>query len=213
MTEPTGSEGDLVRRMLAGDEPAFEEFFENHFSRVYRFALTRVGGRADVAEEITQATLCRAVSKLESYRGEAALFTWLCTICRHEISRHYRRSEIRHESLGLPEDSEDARVALDSLAAAIGEGPDAQLHRKEVARLVQVTLDNLPWSYASALEWKYLHEVPVKEIAERLELGLKAAESLLSRARAAFRDGFSTLTAERSRSGSPADGSRRAGAS
>jgi len=184
----------LVKRMLVQDELAFEEFFESHFSRLFRFALTRLDGDADAAEEVAQATLCTAVARLATYRGESALFTWLCTICRHEIGDEYRRRGRTSTSASLREESEECRAALESLAAAVEEGPEARLDQKEITRLVQVTLDNLPWTYASALEWKYIHGLPVKEIAGKLQLGQKAAESLLGRARAAFRDGFSTLT-------------------
>jgi DNA-directed RNA polymerase specialized sigma24 family protein len=68
--------------------------------------------------------------------------------------------------------------------------------RKELSQLVQVALDALPFHYSSALEWKYIEGLSVKEIASRLELGLKAAESLLTRARQAFRDSFLTLTSD-----------------
>ena len=65
--------------MVRGDEGAFGEFFESHFAPLFRFAMPRVGNDAQVAEDVVQATLCRAVRKLASYRGEAALLTWLCT--------------------------------------------------------------------------------------------------------------------------------------
>lgn len=183
----------LVKRMLAGEEPAFDDFFEDYFPRLYRFALPRVNHDADLAEEVVQATLCAAVIRMKSYRGEAALFTWLCTICRREIGTYFRK---RGKGAGpvLAEDSPEVRAALESLAAALSEEPESQLLRKELARLVQVTLDCLPRWYASALEMKYLKGLPVKEIASRLNLEPKAAESLLTRARQAFREGFIALT-------------------
>lgn len=183
----------LVKRMLAGEEPAFEEFFEDYFPRLYRFALPRLRQRADLTEEIVQATLCTAFSKLGTYRGEAALFTWLCTICRHEIGAHFRRHAGEPQS-ALPEDAPEVRASVESLAAALDQQPESQLLREEISRLVQVTLDLLPRWYASALEMKYLWDMPVKEIASRLNLGPKAAESLLTRARQAFREGFCALT-------------------
>jgi DNA-directed RNA polymerase specialized sigma24 family protein len=61
---------------------------------------------------------------------------------------------------------------------------------------VQVTLDHLPANYASALEWRYIQGLGVADISSRLALGYKATESLLSRAREAFREGFSALTSE-----------------
>jgi RNA polymerase sigma-70 factor (ECF subfamily) len=59
---------------------------------------------------------------------------------------------------------------------------------------VRSTLDHLPGRYGDVLEWKYLQDLSVNEIAERLGVGYKAAESLLTRARAAFRDGFALVT-------------------
>ncbi len=77
--------------------------------------------------------------------------------------------------------------------AATADDPATALERKELARLVRVALDYLPIRYGQALEWKYLAGLPVNEIARRLELSPKAAESLLTRARQAFRDDFGEL--------------------
>lgn len=183
----------LVRRMLAGDERAFDEFFDRHFPGLYRFALTRLRRDADAAEEIAQATMCKAITKLGTYRGEAALFTWLCTFCRHEISAYFRRNRIASRQVDLIEETPEVRAALESLGET-SESPESALDRAEVGRLVQVALDQLPPHYGNALEWKYLEGLPVKEIAGRLELSPKAAESLLTRAREAFRDAFTALT-------------------
>ena len=183
----------LVRRMLAGDERAFDDFFEGHFPGLYRFALTRLNRDEDAAEEVAQATICKAITKLGTYRGEAALFTWLCTFCRHEISTFYKRNKLAARHVDLIEDTPEVRAALESSSGMV-EGPEKALDRAEVGRLVQVALDQLPTHYGNALEWKYLEELPVKEIALRLKLSPKAAESLLTRAREAFRDGFAALT-------------------
>ncbi|MEM7051650.1 MAG: sigma-70 family RNA polymerase sigma factor [Acidobacteriota bacterium] len=175
----------LVQRMLAGQDPAFEEFFGHYFPSLYRFALTRLGGDADLAEEIVQASLCRAISKLVTYRGEAPLFSWLCTFCRREISATAPR---RRAAYPLIEDLPEVRAALESLIAAEGDGPEARLEAREVARFVQAVLDRLPRRYGQVLTWKYMQDRSVREIAARLGVGPKAAESLLTRARRAFRD-------------------------
>jgi RNA polymerase sigma-70 factor, ECF subfamily len=195
MSDLYESDKAAVRRMLGGDEAAFEDFFETYFSRLYRFAVTRLGGDADAAEEVVQATLCKAVTKLGTYRGEAALFTWLCTFCRHEISAHFARRQRTAHDVPLIEDAPDVRAALESLGAASVDGPDERVRRRELARLVQATLDHLPNRYGDALEWKYIQELSVHEIAARLRVSPKAAESLLSRAREAFRDAFAAVHA------------------
>jgi RNA polymerase sigma-70 factor (ECF subfamily) len=181
----------LLRRLLHGDEEAFQEFFDAHFSRLYRFALTRVGDE-DTAEEIVQETLIQAMRKLGTFRGEAALFTWLVTICRHQIAAWFERTG-RRSIVSLEEDLPDVRARLEALAN-LEMGPDEAVHRQEVARLVRVALDFLPGRYGDVLEWKYIDERPVTEIAARLGLSPKAAESMLTRARYAFREAFAALT-------------------
>ncbi len=195
MTEVAASDKALVDKMLAGDATAFDRFFDTHFPRLFRFALTRVNGNEGAAEEVAQSTLCQAMAKLQTYRGEAALFTWLCTFCRHELSAHYKKQNREEWFVELVEDKPEVRAALESLAAA-EDDPEAIFLRGDTSRLVQVTLDHLPAKYGDALEWKYIQGLSVNEIAARLELGPKAVESLLTRARQAFRDGFVTLTTE-----------------
>jgi RNA polymerase sigma-70 factor (ECF subfamily) len=178
----------LARRLAAGDESAFEEFFADYFPRLYRFARARLSGDEAGAEEVVQAALIRAVRKIHTYRGDAALFTWLCALCRREIAVHLERLG-RTAEVALAEDEPATRAALDALAA-LTDDPETQLDRRELSRLVQVTLDHLPGRYGEALEWKYMLGLSVEEIAGRLGLNYKGAESLLTRARQAFRDGF-----------------------
>lgn len=183
----------LTDRLLAGDGTAFDELFHEHFPRLYRFALTRMEHDADAAEEVVQATLCMAIRKLRTYRGEATLFTWLCTFCRHEISAFYERAHRHQPAVELIEQNTEVLAALESLWATGGADPEQLMSRRDIARYVHLTLDRLPGHYADALEWKYIDCLSVKEIAERLGSTPKAAESVLTRARDAFRDGFSTL--------------------
>jgi len=186
---------DLARRMLAGDEEAFNEFFDRSFPALYRFAMARMNQDADGAEEVAQATLVKAISRIGTFRGEASLLTWLCTICRREMSRFYERAGRGRPTTELIEEVPEIRAALESLSALAGDDPGAALRRKEIMRLVHMTLDRLPDRYADALEWKYIEGLPVRSIAARLALTPKAAESLLTRAREAFRDGFAALNA------------------
>jgi RNA polymerase sigma-70 factor (ECF subfamily) len=183
---------DLVARLLRGDEAAFGEFFDTYFPALYRFALSRLGRDEDVAEEVAQSAMCKIVRKLETYRGEAALFSWMCTFCRHEISAWYRKHRGEVCEADLPEDNPEVRAALESLAMEASE-PEDDFRRHEIGRLVRAVLDRLPPHYGNALEWKYLDGLPVVEISERLGVGFKAAESVLTRARHAFRDAFAAV--------------------
>lgn len=186
----------LARRVLAGDEAAFDEFFAFCFPPLYRFALARLGGDEDASEEITQRVLIRALERLHTYRGEAALLTWVCTLCRREIARWLEHAG-RTREVSLSDDRVEMRAVLDSLAVEDANDPESALRRRELSGLVQLTLDYLPARYGDVLEWKYIQELSVGEIADRLGVGYKAAESVLTRARAAFREGFACVIGER----------------
>jgi RNA polymerase sigma-70 factor (ECF subfamily) len=178
------SENDvtLARRVVAGDEAAFEAFFERYFPRLFRFALPRVDGNEDWAEDVVQLVMIRAVQRMRTYRGEASLLTWLCTICRHEIAT-WREREGRLREVSLFDDRAQVRAALETLTHDDAADPDVAMRRRELSELVRLTLDQLPGHYGDVLEWRYIEGVSVAEIASRLCVGYKAAESLLTRAR------------------------------
>lgn len=184
---------ELVTAMLAGDERAFTVFFDTYFPRVYRFALPRLGRNPDVAKDVVQATLIKAMRGLGDWRGEAALFTWLCQICRHQIADHVRTERRHAGKVVLIDDSDEVRAALESIEAPPGDDPFRGADRAELRRLVHAVLDRLPNRYGEALEWKYVEGHSVEEIGARLGIGATAAQSLLARARSAFREGIEAV--------------------
>ena len=195
---------DLARRLRNGDESAFEEFFAEYFPRVYRFARVRLTGDDDAAEDVAQTTLIRALAKIDTYRGEAALFVWLCSFCRHEIAAWFERSG-KAIHVSLSDDSVETQAISDAIAALSGDDPEREYERHELSRLVHVALDHLPTKYKEALICKYLEGTSVEEIGRRLDLGYKAAESLLTRARQAFREGFAAASSRQFKANDPRD--------
>ena len=182
----------LAAKVAAGDQGSFDVFFREYFPRLFRFTLTRVDNNEELAEEIVQRTMCIVVRKMGSYRGEALLFTWLCQICRNETSAVFRQRNLElREDIPI-EDHPAVQAALESVAADDGR-PESALRRDEIANFVRVTLEHLPANYASALEMKYVRGCSVREIADSLSVGEKAAESILSRARVAFRERFRAI--------------------
>lgn len=189
----------LVRQLLDGNEVAFREFFHNYFPRLYRFTLRRVGYDQEVARDLAQATLARGVRKLHLYRGEASLFTWLCQIARHELANQHART-VRENAAGARlvarEEDPAVRASLESIPADPDREPEGIRQREELAGIVHAALDYLPQHYARVLELKYLEDLSVDSIAERLGMTSTAAQSLLARARAAFRDACNSLGQE-----------------
>ncbi|MEM9301974.1 MAG: RNA polymerase sigma factor [Pseudomonadota bacterium] len=186
----------MARRLIRGDRRAFDRFFRDNFPRLFRFAIARLHGDEQATAEVVLKSLNKAISKLDQYRGEAAMFTWLCAICRNDIVDHLRAIGRYREHIVLVEDSPEVQAVVDSLAAGVSMSPEANQNRRDALRLIQVALDQLPPSYGDALEWKYIEGFSVAEIAERLCVGREAAQSLLARAKRAFRETYSALTAQ-----------------
>lgn len=183
----------LVQRLLSGDEAAFDAFAEDHFPVLYRFALSRLGHDEGLAQDVVQETLCTAIDRLEAFRGESTLLTWLCGICHFQIQAHFRRQKRRGQQVELDEQAPRQREVFSQVSQ---DGPLGNLERKEVRGMVFYVLDQLPEHYGQVLEWKYLEGLAVKDIAQRLSLGPKAAESMLTRARDAFRRVFEKSVSE-----------------
>src|SRR6266478_2275512 len=85
----------LVARMRAGDQRAFDEFFNTSAPRLVAFAARRSALDSASLEDIVQNTLMKAIRNLAGYRGEAALITWLTQICHHELADVHRKTARR----------------------------------------------------------------------------------------------------------------------
>lgn len=183
----------LARRILLGDTAAFRGLFDSFFPRLYRFALARLDGDHEAASEVVQQTFCKAIEHLETYRGEAALYTWFCQVCRNTLIDYRRANHREARAVVLLEDQPNVRAILEALAAPSTDQPDLHAWQRDVRRLVQATVDTLPDRYSDILEWKYVDGLSVEDIAAQLDIGAKAAESLLTRARHAFREAITAL--------------------
>lgn len=183
----------LVKSMLKGDEQSFRLFFDTFFPRIYRFAAPRLGGDREAAKEVVQATLVKGLRNLESFRGDSALFSWLCQICRHEIVDYLRAHKRHSDRVVFIEDQPELRAALDSIEAPAEEQPSQRLSRDQAKALVRSVLDRLPSRYGDVLEWKYVEGRSVEEIGDLLGIGHAAAQSMLARARVAFREALEAV--------------------
>jgi len=179
------AERELVGRMRAGDQRAFDTFFNAYAKRLAGFAARRCALDASALEDVVQQTMINAVKNLATFRGDSTLFTWLCQICRNLLA-DARRKQARQpviESLdlaaanratALPVQLIDYRDPLDISSA------DSQ--RSDIRRVV----NSLPPRYVRVLELKYGDELSLEEMALSLGLSESAAQSLLARARRAF---------------------------
>ena len=180
----------LARRMCLGEEEAVAAFCREYLPKVYRFALARVRVEAD-ADDVVQIVMRNAARRIETYRGEASLLTWLLQICRRELSKRYALADRQPTPLAF--DGDDAlRAAVESIEASQLDEPERAALRDELSVRLRCALEELPERYADALEMKYVDDMSSKDIAERLGVGDEATQSLLARARRALKEVFIT---------------------
>ena len=129
-------------------------------------------------EEIVQDTLISAMDSLPTFKGKSSEFTWLCAIARHEIGDFYRRKKIKQIVFSkLPWLKELVDEAL---------GPELAYQELETKTRILRTFKNISEGYTRILRLKYIEGLSMKQIADKLNLTVKAVESRLTRARLAF---------------------------
>ncbi len=163
---------------------------------LFRFCFYRVGGDHHLCEEVVQETLLAAIGRLHAYqpdRSDGEVFPWLTGLARNEIRRVLRREK---QTAGLTEFWRRMDEQLLSLYAMLETEPfsDDLLARAETRSMVNATMSQLPIHYSRALEAKYVLGHSVCQLAADAGTTEKAAESLLARARRAFRETFRALT-------------------
>jgi RNA polymerase sigma-70 factor (ECF subfamily) len=167
-------ETSLLRRAADGDPAAVRDLLDTVGPVVYGFVFARVGGNLSVAEDLTQETLLEACRSAHTFRGDAALATWVCAIARRRLARFYE-SERRQEV---------ARSGLDTVPApAASDGVDVVEDRDEVVR----ALGRLSALHRQVLVLKYLDDRSVAEIATIVGRTAVQVQSLLQRARDGLR--------------------------
>ena len=179
------TEAILHQAILRGNEGAWRVLFQRHFGLLYRYVYVRSGKNREMTEDIVQECWLVAVRRIGSFEPERAPFqAWLQGIARNVLLNHRRRGQRRHEMERSTE-----------IGAEHGTSRP-QAGKIDAAELVSLALTSLSPAYQEAITAKYGEGLTVAEMAVRSGKSLKAVESLMSRARAAFRREYKQLDDE-----------------
>lgn len=174
----------------ATELPPVDTWFDDAVPRLYGYFIVRVGVRTHIAEDLTQETLLAAVSGSSTPSPGTPLMAWLYGIARHKLLDHYRRIDRERHHV-------ESSLDLDSID--IGPSPPLasldfdNLYTREV---IIAVLDHLPPRQRAALVIRYFDDCNVAITASLLGLTIHATESLLARARRAFRRHYLELAGD-----------------
>jgi RNA polymerase sigma-70 factor (ECF subfamily) len=101
------AEADLIARCRRGDASAFEELYNRHASRLYNLAFRMVGNGAD-AEDLLQDIFLTAYRKLDTFKGESSLGTWLYRLGVNACLDHLRSRAARKGQATDPFDENES---------------------------------------------------------------------------------------------------------
>jgi RNA polymerase sigma-70 factor, ECF subfamily len=179
------SDAALVEAHLAGDPEAFGELFRRHRDRLWAVALRTTGNPEDAADALQDA-LISAFRRADSYRGDAAVTTWLHRIVVNACLDRLRRRKVRAAD-PLPDDLDDV-AARGAVLAGPERGPDPgpEAHAVATERRGQVlaALEQLPPEQRAALVLVDMEGYAVAEVAEILEVPTGTVKSRCARGRA-----------------------------
>jgi RNA polymerase sigma-70 factor (ECF subfamily) len=179
-TERVRRERWLRGAVLGGDEAAWRAWYEEHCAALEAYVHWRCGGLRDLAEEVLQDTWLTAVRAMRRFCPEAGSFRqWLFGVAANTVRNHvraWRRRSRRQRAITSPASLPDASTNGDEIEAR--------------AQVVAQALAALPERYEQVLRAKYLEQQSVEAIAAAWGDTPKAIESLLTRAREAFREAY-----------------------
>ncbi len=173
----------LRSAVLAGDQRAWQAWYDESYEPLCRYVHWRSGGLEDLADEVVQETWLTAVRRVRRFDpAQASFLAWLrgiaANVLRNRLRGRLARTSRREPFRGDP--ASDVSVETD-------------LIERERARRIAAALADLPEHYEAVLRAKYLEYASVARIAEASGRTPKAVESLLSRARQAFREKYRAL--------------------
>ncbi|MBA3378785.1 MAG: RNA polymerase sigma factor [Chloroflexia bacterium] len=93
--------GEDPETTIGHDPVDVSAWFDDALPRLFGNFIVRVGGRVDVAEDLTQETVLAAVTSATGPPGQTPVMAWLYGIARHKLVDHYRRDERERRQFGL----------------------------------------------------------------------------------------------------------------
>lgn len=164
-----------------------EEVVRDYAPRIYSVARRMLGNDAD-AEDVTQDVLLQIVRKLDTFRGESALPSWLHRVTVNAALGHRRKQSTRHEQ--RVNDPLDTLFENGKHATALRRWsvqPEQAAEERETRQLIEQAIAQLPENYRDVYVLADVEGLPNAEIADMLGLSVAAVKGRLHRARLLMR--------------------------
>lgn len=197
------SQADIVRRLRQRDETAVADLANTYGAKIFHLAFRCTQSRED-AEEVTQDVLLRVFQRIDTFRGEAALSSWIHRIAFNEAMSRVRGR--RADRTFVPVDELKSFTSDGRHASPIADwSPHAedQVLRRELQSVLRRSIEELPPGYRAVVALRDVEGLSNEEAAAILGLTVQALKSRLHRARLALRWRLSAFVAGRHEPNAP----------
>ena len=173
----------LVSRARAGDPEAFRALVVRYQRKVYAVALGIVKDR-DLAWDVAQEAFVRVHAHLGDFKGESSFSTWVLRIASHHAIDIVRRERAAsRQDIDEVREPDVAEGGEGILATALGNDPQANALRKELASQMTLALAQLPEKHRTILVLREVEGLSYEELSERLGIHKGTVMSRLFHAR------------------------------
>ena len=198
----TAQDTQLIARLQARDESALQELADRFGSRIFQLAIRHMKNRED-AEEVTQDVLMKVYRKIDAFRGDSALSSWIYRITFNTAMSRLRTNRSARLAAEERDRLEAAAAARDGVRQPVhpvdwSHMPDEELLRAQLRAAVAKAIAELPEIYRVPVVLRDLQGLSTQEASSRLRVKDQTLKSRLHRGRlmlrerlAAYRDGLS----------------------
>ncbi|MBL8513160.1 MAG: RNA polymerase sigma factor RpoE [Betaproteobacteria bacterium] len=173
----------LVVRAQSGDKKAFELLVIKYQRKVERLLSRLIRDQAEI-EDVAQESFIKAYRALAGFRGDSAFYTWLYRIAVN-TAKNYLVTQGKKAPTTTDFDAEEAEGFEDAVGLRDIATPDAELATKQIAEIVNNTIDKLPEELRTAITLREIDGMSYEEISEIMDCPIGTVRSRIFRAREA----------------------------
>lgn len=183
--EGTGTRESSLERVDSKGGISFEELFERYSSMVFSL-IYRVLGDREEALDVSQEVFLTIYSKMDSFRGDSSIKTWIYSIALHRATNRFRwwnrlrrRGTVSLEEHLAQKPDQDYSLCLKSSV----QSPEEALIQKEEHEQIARWLHELPMSQRVAVVLRDIEGLTYEEISESMKVSLGTVKSRIARGR------------------------------
>ena len=176
----TTTDESLIERIELGDDSAFELLVKRYQQKVFQTCIGFVHNEEDAAD-LTQEVFIRVYKRLHTFKGNSTFSTWIYRISMNMSLNFLRKRKVKHLFTRIDQNEGKQEIISE-------ERTDQNILRRDEKKKIQRILQKLTVAQRKAFVLSHYQELSNQELADVMEISIKAAESLLYRARTRLRE-------------------------